>query len=92
MHKEEKQFECPMCPMEFRHKNSLVRHMCQHTGERPYRCHSCDSAFISMHRLKEHNKKQHPEAIKLEQTATQYQQNSRIERYVGDTIIKTPSL
>uniref|UniRef100_A0A0K2UAD2 Zinc finger protein 135like [Odobenus rosmarus divergens] n=1 Tax=Lepeophtheirus salmonis TaxID=72036 RepID=A0A0K2UAD2_LEPSM len=59
VHKEEKQFECHMCTMQFRHKNSLVRHLCQHTGERPYPCNTCDCAFVSLHRLKEHNKRYH---------------------------------
>jgi len=59
VHKSEKQFECPACPLQFRHKNSLVRHLCQHTGERPYQCADCDAAFVSMHRLKEHSRKTH---------------------------------
>ena len=46
--------------MQFRHKNSLVRHLCQHTGERPHPCHICGQAFISTHRMKEHVKKYHP--------------------------------
>jgi hypothetical protein len=54
VHKTEKEFVCSDCPMRFRHKNSLIRHMCQHTGERPYACDRCDSAFIAPHRLKEH--------------------------------------
>ena len=43
--------------MQFRHKNSLVRHLCQHTGERPYSCPDCKSTFVSMHRMKDHFKK-----------------------------------
>ncbi len=54
VHNTEKKFVCSDCPMRFRHKNSLIRHMCQHTGERPYACDACDAAFIAPHRLKEH--------------------------------------
>lgn len=36
-----------------------MRHLCQHTGERPYQCADCDAAFVSMHRLKEHSRKTH---------------------------------
>ena len=59
IHNPEKEFACAVCPMKFRHKNSLVRHMFQHTGERKCRCPYCESAFISMHRLKEHIEKRH---------------------------------
>ena len=45
--------------MQFRHKNSLVRHLCQHSGERPHKCQQCAAAFVSMCRLKEHNKRYH---------------------------------
>ncbi len=47
--------------MRFRHKNSLVRHQCQHTGERRYQCQLCDYACIALHRLTEHLKRSHPE-------------------------------
>ena len=53
--------------MQFRHKNSLVRHLCQHTGERPHPCQICGQAFISTHRLKEHTKKYHPKAAAKQQ-------------------------
>ena len=66
IHQSEKQFDCPSCPMQFRHKNSLVRHLCQHTGERPYHCPECNSAFVSMHRMKDHVRKSHPETCSEE--------------------------
>ena len=57
--------------MQFRHKNSLVRHLCQHTGERPHPCHICGQAFISTHRMKEHVKKYHPKTASKPPEASQ---------------------
>ena len=45
--------------MKFRHNNSLVRHLFQHSGERPYNCRSCNSSFTQLNRLKEHVKRHH---------------------------------
>ena len=45
--------------MKFRHNNSLVRHLFQHSGERPYHCRSCNSSFTQLNRLKEHVKRHH---------------------------------
>lgn len=45
MHQEAKNFTCKYCKVEFRHNNSLKRHMMQHTGERPYACAHCSMAF-----------------------------------------------
>jgi hypothetical protein len=61
VHRTEKQFTCHVCKLQFRHKNSLVRHLFQHSGERPFRCQNCESGFTSINRLKEHIKKRHPD-------------------------------
>ena len=39
----------------------MVRHLFQHSGERPYKCQSCDTSFTQLNRLKEHIKKHHEE-------------------------------
>ena len=62
--------------MQFRHKNSLVRHLCQHTGERPHPCNICGQAFISVHRLKEHIKKYHPKAAEETNNQNSIQKHS----------------
>ena len=59
MHKAEKHYKCNECGVQFRHNNSLVRHLFQHTGERPYGCQNCDTSFTQLNRLKEHIKRHH---------------------------------
>ena len=69
--------------MQFRHKNSLVRHLCQHTGERPHPCQICGQAFISVHRMKEHIKKYHPKAAQ-ENTISAEEHSTNSENFASN--------
>lgn len=40
-----KVFQCPNCPKTFLRKQSLVRHKCIHTGEKPHKCPYCCRTF-----------------------------------------------
>jgi hypothetical protein len=60
VHKVEKDFTCEICTLNFRHKNSLVRHMVQHSGDRPYSCQVCKGSFSCQRLLKDHMRKMHP--------------------------------
>lgn len=57
--KPEKKFLCPQCPKIFAFNNKLQKHMCTHTGEKPFRCHVCDKKFIDNYYRKIHLKKKH---------------------------------
>jgi uncharacterized Zn-finger protein len=59
VHVERKQFPCGLCAMVFRHKSSLVRHMCQHTGQRPHPCSACRQSFLTPARLRRHGARRH---------------------------------
>ena len=57
----QKDFTCSICTLNFRHKNSLVRHMVQHSGDRPYNCQVCQGSFSCQRLLKDHIRTVHPE-------------------------------
>lgn len=50
---------CSVCPKAFYDKNKLVRHMCTHTGERPFSCHLCEKKFTDKSYVKQHLKSAH---------------------------------
>ncbi|KAJ8975469.1 hypothetical protein NQ317_019797 [Molorchus minor] len=54
-----KKFMCPMCPKVFAFNNKLQKHICTHTGEKPFRCGYCDKQFIDSYYRKVHLKKKH---------------------------------
>ena len=50
---------CMYCPKTFAQKANRDRHMCLHTGDRPYRCPECGERFsrgdkLKMHRVRTH--------------------------------------
>ncbi|XP_063629096.1 zinc finger protein ZFP2-like [Cydia splendana] len=50
---------CTICGRKFQGTHHLQRHMYTHTGERPYKCTECESAFTQPYTLQMHLAKQH---------------------------------
>ncbi|KAK4325342.1 hypothetical protein Pmani_004059 [Petrolisthes manimaculis] len=51
--------QCPYCPRTFPFPSYLQRHITLHTGEKPFRCHSCYSGFTRRSHLKAHMRRKH---------------------------------
>lgn len=45
---------CPYCSYSTNFKSFLKRHMCKHTGERPFACPYCTKRFSRKHTLQCH--------------------------------------
>jgi uncharacterized Zn-finger protein len=43
---EENPYKCNYCPKSFKLKNTLIRHMKNHTGQKPYKCKACNKSFV----------------------------------------------
>ena len=53
------QFKCPICFKIMSSRKSLLRHVKEHSGEKPFACHSCDYRSNQSNNLNLHIRKQH---------------------------------
>ena len=53
------QFRCNLCDKYLSSKNSLLRHIRTHTGEKPYECTQCGQRFTQIASLNEHVRRLH---------------------------------
>ena len=59
---QDRKFSCEFCTKKFHHKYGYERHVRIHTGERPYSCINCKSAFSDKSHLLKHAKRCLPKA------------------------------
>lgn len=45
---------CTVCTHSFRLASDLKRHMCQHTGDRPFKCTVCEKQYLKHSQLRHH--------------------------------------
>lgn len=57
----QKKHTCEYCDLRFRNKSELSIHTRLHTGERPFKCETCDDAFVSALKREFHIEQMHPE-------------------------------
>jgi KRAB domain-containing zinc finger protein len=50
---------CATCQAPFQSRSLLAIHTRKHTGERPYKCTTCDAAFTRVDHLRSHTRSQH---------------------------------
>ena len=50
----ENQFHCSLCDYNFKHKQSLKRHLLVHSGEKSFQCFHCDYSSNFKSNLKTH--------------------------------------
>lgn len=55
----ERKYECHLCPGKFHDKSKLARHLCTHSGLKPFPCPSCDKKFTDKSYLNQHLKTVH---------------------------------
>ncbi|XP_019874739.2 gastrula zinc finger protein XlCGF57.1 isoform X2 [Aethina tumida] len=54
-----KKHTCHICPSSFYDKHKLARHLCTHSGVKPFSCTMCDKKFTDRSYLNQHMKKIH---------------------------------
>ena len=55
------EFGCPVCPKITKRKDYMQKHICTHTGKKPFNCSFCSNSYVQSSDLKNHYKRKHLE-------------------------------